>query len=67
MGVRSTTALHQKVTATFLPTAIKFHYTFNLRDLSSIFQVPLLGAKPLTVHTLLLCCPRERPGDWGQG
>ncbi|NXY74435.1 DYH9 protein, partial [Glareola pratincola] len=31
-------ALHQKVAATFLPTAIKFHYVFNLRDFSSIFQ-----------------------------
>lgn len=32
-------ALHQKVAATFLPTAIKFHYVFNLRDFSNIFQV----------------------------
>lgn len=31
--------LHQKVAATFLPTAIKFHYVFNLRDFSNIFQV----------------------------
>lgn len=43
------TALHQRVTSTFLPTAIKFHYLFNLRDLSNIFQV-LVGLFPLK-HT----------------
>ncbi|XP_043280985.1 dynein beta chain, ciliary-like [Venturia canescens] len=30
--------LHEKLAANFLPTAIKFHYVFNLRDLSNIFQ-----------------------------
>lgn len=43
-------ALHQKVSSNFLPTAIKFHYVFNLRDFSNIFQ-GLLFSNPECCRT----------------
>ena len=37
--VNATIQLHTKCAMVFNPTAIKFHYIFNLRDLSNVFQV----------------------------
>ncbi|XP_061771898.1 dynein axonemal heavy chain 11 [Nerophis ophidion] len=46
--VQATVILHHKMELGFLTTAIKFHYMFNMRDLSNIFQ-GLLFAKPESV------------------
>lgn len=37
--LEATIALHRTVCAKFLPTAVKFYYGFNLRDMSCLVQV----------------------------
>lgn len=37
--VRAAIAVHQRMNTMFLPTAVKFHYNFTMRDLASIFSV----------------------------
>lgn len=37
--VRLAVALHGRVVSAFRPTAVKFHYLFNLRDVANVFKV----------------------------
>ncbi|RYH32012.1 hypothetical protein EON65_01475, partial [archaeon] len=41
----ATIALHKEISVKFLPSAIKFHYNFTMRDLSAVFR-GLLYARP---------------------
>ncbi|XP_028172090.1 dynein beta chain, ciliary-like [Ostrinia furnacalis] len=48
--VSATMGLHNKASQVFLPTAIKFHYIFNLRDLSNVFQGFLFSTNECLVN-----------------
>lgn len=43
--------LHQRMNQSFLPTATKFHYNFNLRDLANIFTGMMFATGD--------CCPNK--------
>ena len=48
LAVASTVDLFTRITEGLLPTPAKFHYTFNLRDISKVFQ-GILMCKPVSV------------------
>ena len=41
--IKSALAIHQSIITSFRKTAINFHYEFNLRHLSNVFQGILLS------------------------
>ncbi|XP_076407690.1 dynein axonemal heavy chain 11 isoform X5 [Peromyscus maniculatus bairdii] len=56
--IQATIAFHQMMAESFVPTAVKFHYIFNLRDLSNIFQ-GILFASPECLK-----CPEDLMRLW---
>lgn len=69
--VRTAITMHTEIASTFLPTAIKFHYIFNLRDLSKVFQgmafaTPNVFKTPMQLVRLLMheVCAAAREGKY---
>ena len=59
--VQSTIEVYQKISLTLRPTPARFHYVFNLRDVSKVFQ-GLLMTSPMSVNsgeTLARCWAHE--------
>ncbi|KAL0241591.1 hypothetical protein GEMRC1_006826 [Eukaryota sp. GEM-RC1] len=59
---------HEKVSLSFLPTAVKFHYQFNLRDISSVVGTllnvsPTVYKTPGSIFRLLVCEFKRVYGD----
>ncbi|KAM7359981.1 dynein beta chain, ciliary isoform 2-T2 [Cochliomyia hominivorax] len=54
--VRVGIALHKRMECAFLPTAVKFHYIFNMRDLTHIYQglINSIGA-PIVSGNNMVC------------
>eukprot|EP00835_Amoeboradix_gromovi_P001568 NODE_74_length_23402_cov_1.166974.p1 type:complete len:4329 gc:universal NODE_74_length_23402_cov_1.166974:19649-6663(-) len=46
--VNAVLSIHKKISTTFLPTAVKFHYIFNMREISSVFQGILAADSEMT-------------------
>lgn len=52
--VNSTIDIFKEVTKELRPTPSKFHYTFNLRDISKVFQ-GFLMCKPISIDNEISC------------
>ena len=53
--VNATIDIYQQITEELKPTPAKFHYTFNLRDVSKVFQ-GILMTKPVSVQSGDVLC-----------
>lgn len=52
--IKTAITLHQRMNVMFLPTAVKFHYNFSMRDLANIFSVSTLHIRYFTINTELM-------------